>query len=149
MSKRIWIIIIVAVVAIGAVVGIMGYKRQESRKQEAARPEHRDRYYDTAAVLESSIKMDRPNAAVTGVVVNNSWKTRDVAVWAGFVKSDGFHEGSVAGRNYYGYQYFPQVAPKEKKTFTIEIAVPPLNRSWSAVAEFDPKESRLRPIWVP
>jgi hypothetical protein len=142
-------VIPVAIVLIAIIAGVMYYQREQERRLLASRPEHRDRYYDAASILEASIKMERPNATVSGFVVNNTWKSRDVAVWVGFVKSDGFHEGSTLGRNYYGYQYFPQVAPKEKKPFSVTFAVPPMNRSWSAVAEFDPKEERLRPIWVP
>jgi len=137
------------IVVIAIIAGVMYYQREQARRLLASRPEHRDRYYDTAAILDATIKMERPNAAVSGFVVNNTWKARDIAVWVGFVKPDGFHEGSTVGRNYYGYQYFPQVAPKEKKPFSVTFAVPPMNRSWSAVAEFDPKEERLRPIWVP
>jgi hypothetical protein len=140
---------IVAAVVVGGILGVSALQRAKDRAKEAMRPEHRDRYYDTAAIQEYSLKMERPNATLSGVVVNNTWKTRDIGVWAGFVKSDGFHQGSTVGRNYFGYQYFPQVPPKATKTFTITFAVPPLNRSWSVVAEFDPGERQLRPIWVP
>jgi hypothetical protein len=147
MSKKIWYAVI-AVVVIGVILGAMAWKRQQDRTTEALRPEHRDRYYDSTAIQEYALKMERPNATVSGVIVNNTWKTRDVGVWAGFVKADGFHQGSTVGRNYFGYQYFPQVPPKEKRNFTITFAVPPLNRSWSVVAEFDPNQQQLRPIWV-
>lgn len=148
MSNKVkYALIGVAVVAAG--LGFMAWKRQQDRAAEALRPEHRDRYYDFTAIQEYKLTMERPNATVTGVVVNNTWKTRDVGVWAGFVKSDGFHQGSTVGRNYFGYQYFPQVPPKEKRSFEVTFAVPPLNRSWSVVAEFDPNEQRLRPIWAP
>jgi hypothetical protein len=146
MSKKIQIIAgLVVVVAAG--LGAMAWKLSSDRAQQRDRPEHRDRYYDPSAIQESALTMDRPNATVTGVVVNNTWKTRDVGVWVGFLKSDGFHQGSTVGRNYYAYQYFPQVPPNEKRNFSVTFAVPPLNRSWSAVAEFDPSEKRLRPIW--
>lgn len=148
MSKKVTYVLIAAVVIVIG-LGAMAWKRQQDRAREAMRPEHRDRYYDSTAIQEYALKMERPNATLTGIVINNTWKTRDVGVWAGFVKSDGFHQGSTVGRNYYGYQYFPQVPPKEKRNFAITFAVPPLNRSWSVVAEFDPSEQRLRPIWVP
>jgi hypothetical protein len=148
MSKKVvWVLI--GVVVVGIIAVVMYMQRQQQRGREAMRPEHRDRYYDSAAIQEYALKMERPNAAVTGVAVNNTWKTRDIGVWSGFVKSDGFHQGSTVGRNYFGYQYFPQVPPKEKRNFSITFAVPPLNRSWSVVAEFDPNEQRLRPVWVP
>jgi len=146
LKKAVVAAIVVAMIIAGI---IMYYQRDRTRLILAMRPEHRDRYYDPEAILDVTLKMEKPNATASGFVVNNTWKVRNVAVWVGFVKPDGFHEGSTVGRNYYGYQYFPQVAPKEKKPFSVTFAVPPMNRSWTAVAEFDPKEERLRPIWAP
>jgi len=149
MSKKAVLITVGSLVLIILFLVVRAWMVQQDLVREAMRPEHRDRYFDTSAITESNIKMDRPNANVDGVVVNNTWKTRNVGVWVGFVKSDGFHQGGTTGRNYFGYQYFPQVPPKEKRTFSIPIGVPPLNRSWSVVAEFDPNDQRLRPIWAP
>ena len=147
--KRKYVIALSAAAVILIIVAVMAYQQQQARIDQVRRPEHRDRYYDTAAVRQVVVKTDQFIATASGSVINNTWKTRDVRVWAGFVKSDGFHEGSVAGRYYHSYQDFSQMVPNEKRDFSITFALPPVNRSYSAVAEFDPKPERLRPIWIP
>jgi hypothetical protein len=145
MSKKAPYIIIGIMSAVLLFVILALLQEQRRSREIAVTPP--DRYFDTQAIREYSLTMARPNAMASGTVVNNTWKTRDIGVWAGFVKPDGFHEGSTTGRSYYGYHYFPGVPPHEKRNFSITFAVPPLNRSWSVVAEFDPKPERLRPVW--
>jgi hypothetical protein len=138
--------IIGVVVIIIILMWIQGKKSEEQWKAQDS-----NRYYDRSAVLEAKMETTGLfilNAKITGTVQNTTWKMRDMAVWAGMIKNDGFHEGSATGRNYYGFQILSRVMPGEKRNFSVECGVPPLNRNWSVIIEYDPGEKRIRPMWV-
>jgi hypothetical protein len=124
---------------------------QSKQIEEEWKAQDPNRYYDKSAVLEA--KMETTgffilNAKIIGKVQNTTWKMRDMAVWAGMIKSDGFHEGSATGRNYYGLQVINRVMPGEVREFSIACGVPPLNRNWSVIVEYDPNDKRIKPMWV-
>jgi hypothetical protein len=146
--KTLLVIAGVGAAAIVVALAIRFHFHELDREAQRLDPAQRDRYFDPDAISESVMSMDRPNAVINGVAVNNTWKKRSVGVYAGFLK-EGFHEGGTTGRHYYGYQYFPDVPPGGARKFSIAIAVPPLNRKWSVIAEFDPKKGQepLRPAW--
>lgn len=131
----------------GCVVTLAYQAWQRQMFAKVFEPLQPERYFDAEAIREATLTVNVLNGVVNGVVVNNTWKSRSIGVWGGFVKADGFHIGAGTGRNYHGYQYFPDVAPGETRNFSIPVAVF-VNRNWAVIAEFDPKPGQLpRPAW--
>ncbi|MGA2148760.1 MAG: hypothetical protein ABSH49_27780 [Bryobacteraceae bacterium] len=145
MSSNTIVVLVVGVAVLG--IGGRAWLQYQDRIHAREDPQQVSRHFDREAVTAASLRLNRPNAVASGKVVNVTWKTRDVGVYCGFVKSDGFHEGSVAGRAYYGFQFFRQLKPNDSKEFEITFAVPPMNRDWSCIAELDMNDSKLRPVW--